>query len=254
MLLSVISFRNVAKYICNIRNNPQTFQIKCACEKHRIRSSENAFLKLLPVERQPISVIKSVYDKSVFNICFIGGHILFHCLEIVLQKSNISVHLIKFPRYKNDDVAPKRGSTVIISTKHVGYDVRNCSVLRLLVSYICKPLFHKSADIVVICRRSAKGVDVSRPAQALVPLRAVRGNVYKVPLLSPDHVFVQAVETRVTCLYMPRAFHICMPYDRRNILFGQFPARQLHIAETVEGKFGANGFCAIYGKAICRLG
>ena len=92
--------------------------------------------------------------------------------------------------------------------------MRNPAVFALIVSQIVEPLFHERANIVIVRRRAAKRIDVARPPQPFVALRAVGGNIHKVSALTPNNVLHKPVEAFIARMYAPRAAHIGV-HDKR---------------------------------------
>ena len=91
-----------------------------------------------------------------------------------------------------------------------------------------------------------EGLRVSRPAQALVALRAVRGHVEEVPLLAPDDVALELVDEGLRGLELARPRHVGVDDDAGQGL-GRELAREAvhrHVAEPEEGEERLEGLRA----------
>ena len=71
-------------------------------------------------------------------------------------------------------------------------EVRNCirhrAVLTLLRANVLKPLIKETSHIIVIRRRCSEHLRISKPAHALIALRAVSWYIHKVIALRPQRV------------------------------------------------------------------
>lgn len=141
----------------------------------------------------------------------------------------------------------------MLISEHVGRDVRYLAAFALVVAQIVEPLFHKRADIVIERRGIAKRVYIARPAQALVALRAVGGDIDKISALPPHNVGQQPIEPRIARLHAARARHVGVHDKRRNVFRRYRAARNFQVPEPVKSKFGSDRPRALYGKAIRRL-
>ncbi len=87
--------------------------------------------------------------------------------------------------------------------------------------------------------RFGKDLGVSGPAQTLVPLGAVGGQVQEVPLLAPAYVFKKAVDQRMACGQISRLLQIAVQDQGREIFFLEIcDPFDLYIAAAEEGKAG----------------
>ena len=79
------------------------------------------------------------------------------------------------------------------------------AIVLLIERDVFQPLGIKRGGVVIERSRSRKDLRVAGPTQALVALRAVRGNVEKVSFLSPNNVVLQLVQPRIGTFKPPRA-------------------------------------------------
>ena len=73
----------------------------------------------------------------------------------------------------------------------------------LRVGHILRPLGHEAGDVHVEGGSAHKDLNVARPAQPFVALRAVGRHIDEIALLSPDDVVLKLVEQRVGTFKSP---------------------------------------------------
>src|SRR5207253_5536475 len=84
-----------------------------------------------------------------------------------------------------------------VAAEWIGNHPGNAATRVLIGGDICQPFREETRDVHVERRGSREHLRVSRPAEALIALRTVRGNVEKVAALTPHDVSLQLVEQRV---------------------------------------------------------
>ena len=107
---------------------------------------------------------------------------------------------------------------------------------RLLGGQIAQPVAQEAVDVEEVRGGGREGGDVTGPAEPLVALGAVGGNVEEVAARAPDHVAVQLVEQLVGTLELSGPAQIGGDDDGAQIIGGQIagPALDLDVAEAVE--------------------
>lgn len=89
---------------------------------------------------------------------------------------------------------PSGNSTVAVV---FGGTTRDASVLHLVVAHGAKPALEEGVAVVVEHRSRSECLRVTCPAEPLITLRTVGGNVDEVAALSPDDVALQLVQLRM---------------------------------------------------------
>ena len=101
-----------------------------------------------------------------------------------------------------------------------------------------QPFPEELPDIVLQGRGAAEDLAVAGPAVALVPLRAVCGDIQVIAFLAPDDIAEELVEHRIAAVQPAGALHLRMQHDGMDLIGGE-AFRGLvdpQIAETEEGK------------------
>ena len=117
-----------------------------------------------------------------------------------------------------------------------------------------QPLVEELVDIVVVSGGTAENLCVTRPAKTFVSLRAVGRDIEEVAALTPDDVFVKAVDHRIGAGEPARTLDIGMNDNRlevadvglRRRVFGQ-----TDIAEALERE---DGIIPVFGIAVGDIG
>jgi len=97
-------------------------------------------------------------------------------------------------------------------------------VVHLLKGKVLKPALKHAAEIIEKARRLRENVNVSRPTQALIPLRTMGRNLKKVPTHALDDVLVEPVDQLVGALEPARAPYPCAALKLQRLSGG--PARE----------------------------
>ena len=162
-----------------------------------------------------------------------------HRLVGTLEDRCVAVVLVERPGQADGDVAPQRSRRRCVR-QDVRDDPRDEALLLLFEREVAQPGTKHAADVVQEGRRRGEGVDVAGPAEALVALRAVRGDTDEVVAHRPDDVLVQAVQPLVGGGQPPGAAHVGVDHDRAEgrAQVVSLPAGDLDVAETVEGEAG----------------
>ena len=166
-----------------------------------------------------------------------------HKLEIILKDSLVAVKLVKCPGNDSCRIAPacRNSGAGSVHSGGLRAGAVDSSVLVLLKAKVGEPLLEEFTNVIVYSGGAAEHLRVSRPAETLVSLRAVRGNVKIVRLLSPDNVMVKLIYLRISADEVSRSLHIRVDNNgaeavgvdlREGILVKSY------IAEALEGEFG----------------
>ena len=116
--------------------------------------------------------------------------------------------------------------------------MRHTAVASLVGGEVAKPLFKEALNIEIEARRADKHLRVTRPAEALVSLRAVGRDIEGIALLTPDYIFEKLVHRLVRALEITRAADIRVYNYRREILFFYLirPVLKADISKAEEGE------------------
>jgi hypothetical protein len=108
---------------------------------------------------------------------------------VLLKKAAIAKAQVYHPGA--DDASVRPGGSAVFSDgpgREIRCNRRIGSIVRLSILQIARPFGEKASDIPVECRRAQKDLGVTRPAHALIPLRAVSGNIHEIAFLTPNDV------------------------------------------------------------------
>ena len=153
----------------------------------------------------------------------------------------VAGHEIDRPGHDDPRVGPAAGA----ESPEVGEggDFGIGPVLALALPQVVEPLAEEGAGVGVVGGRTAKHLDVARPAQPLVALRAVGGNAQEVVALAPADVAIQLVHVGVAGLEGGVFFQVRtdeLAFQRRDFHIAR--RGDLAVAETEEGVGGMEGF------------
>ena len=163
-----------------------------------------------------------------------------HARVLPLERRGVGVPLVQHPRHDGRGVAPRGGGAR--GAEHVRHDERDDAAFALLLEReVAQPRVEESAHVVEEARRRREDLDVARPAEALVALRAVGRHVEEVAAQPPHDVLVQLVRpARSDVSNQPvrsMSLWITTAVDRGRVELAR-PARHLGVAEAVESELG----------------
>jgi len=78
--------------------------------------------------------------------------------------------------------------------QHIGNHMRNRTVILLIEGEILEPFGIKCGGIVIERSGAGKDLGVTGPTQALISLRAIRGDIEEISFLPPDDVVLKLVQ------------------------------------------------------------
>ena len=160
-----------------------------------------------------------------------------HARVLSAEQLPVSEALVEDPGHDHRGIAPPCAGWRRLD-EHVGHDQRWHPIVGLLAREVRQPGAKRPRAIVEKGRRRSEDLEVAGPAQALVPLRAVRGDVQEVAPHAPDDVLVEAVEHRLRGAEPAGSLQVRVTDDRPHVLRRQAsrPAIQLRVPEPVVGE------------------
>ena len=177
-----------------------------------------------------------------------------HRVVLRFQHAEVPVCLPERPRHPDGRLAPQRGRLrrrEFRRLRAVLQDVRDHDghqpVLRLLLGgEVQQPVLQEALDVVQVSGGGREHGNVPGPAEPLVALRAVRGQVQEVPAQAPDDVAVQLVDEFVGAFEGADAFQVGMDHYGFEVIRrqGSGPAGDLGVTEAVECLGGFEGVLA----------
>ena len=111
-------------------------------------------------------------------------------------------------RKKDAHVTPPGNARIRLAPRGVNVrdNHRDRAVFPLPLSYAVKIIFIKALAVCIEHCGFAKNLNVTRPPQPLISLRAVRRNTYGVALLTPKHVLINFIYKRIITLKVSASF------------------------------------------------
>ena len=134
-------------------------------------------------------------------------HPFFHDGEMLFKQLFVAVGAPNFIRHDTRRIAPGGRRLLLIKMRN---DPIDFTVLALFERHILHPLGKKALDIEVDSPRAAKHLRVARPAETLVPLRTVGGDVEIVALLPPNNIMIQLIDLLIAADKIAGARHVGM--------------------------------------------
>ena len=127
-------------------------------------------------------------------------------------------------------------------------------VVLLQPDHVPDELVEERRAVVVEARGAAEGLDVARPAEALVALRAVGRHVEEVAALAPDGVEEEAVQLLVSGLDVSGARQVRVDHEPAEVLrIGVRDALEADVAEAEEREMRAHGLADLAGGGVDEL-
>ena len=161
-----------------------------------------------------------------------------HARVRVAQHARVAEALVQHPRHDGRGVAPGGGRAADAERGKGGrHDERHHAVrAALLVREVAQPRREERVAVGEEARGGREDLDVARPAEALVALRAVGGDREEVAAHAPHDVLVQAVEQLVRRREPARAGQVAREHDRGHVGRVELarPALDRGVAEAVE--------------------
>ena len=170
-----------------------------------------------PIAELESPIPQSCWGEQGFDASDMGRH----RVELISKHLPIPICPPKGPRHPDRGVTPDRGGIrdwPILRTvdvlQHVWNNGGHATARGLLLSsQILQPVSKEIVHIEKVGRGGGEDSDVTRPAETLVPLRAVGGEVEEVPAEAPDDVLVQLVEQLVGALELADALQLGGDHD-----------------------------------------
>ncbi len=138
---------------------------------------------------------------------------------------------------QHGDVAPDRRRVLGGLPPEPERDVRHVEghepLVRLLERDVDEPGREHPRDVVQECGRGGEDLDVARPAEPFVALRAVGRDVDEVRAQAPDDVLVQPVQLRVRGAEPARALHVAVMHARQDVALLQVARPAVHLGVAV---------------------
>src|SRR5208283_5488075 len=131
--------------------------------------------------------------------------------------------------------------------QHIGNDIRDRAVILLIQSKILQPLGIERGRIVIEGSGAGKDLGVSRPTQALIALRAIRGHVEEISFLPPDDVVMKLVQHLTGSFKSTGGLHGRMDNHAREVIERGFagPTAHRHITEPLKSEVGLKSLEAL---------
>lgn len=237
-------FRRVLCFPQNIgalRQNPGAAGIERRSDQIRIGCAPIAFA-FLTVQGQPVPPLEAVHAQVVLIFVVpeeINPH--FHAFVLGTQDTGVARKLVNTPG--DDGGAVRPDSSAAVGAENIGYDVGNTQFPALFCRKVCQPLLEEQISISNVTGGAAKNSGITGPAQALIPLGTVGGNIHKVVTHAPADVAPELIYQRIGAF--KRCCGAIIAAQDTGTDFGKVDFLQSfhsHIPEPVVGKPGAEGF------------
>lgn len=185
-----------------------------------------------------------------------------HRLVVAAQPASSAVGVVEGSRYGGCGVAPARNAAgeqrlarQQVAERYVGDQQGDRAVVSLFDAQVGEPAVQEGAAVEGGARGGGEGHDVPGPAEAFVPLRAVRGYGEEVAALGAYDVGVERVHAVVGAVELADAAQVAGHDDDFDGLDGDFRGGvDLGVPEAVEGELrlqfgGAAGQGVLVGGA-----
>ena len=172
-------------------------------------------------------------------------HPALHGGELIPQHLRIAVGLVDLPGADGGRVAP--GGAGFVVRQNIGDHAADAAVRELVRGHVMEPFAEEAFHIIEVGSRADEDLRVAGPAQALVPLGAVRGNVQEVAPLAPDDVGEELIQRLIPGGQPAGAPHVGMDDDGGEILRPGLagPGKEPDIPEAEEGEPRVPGLEAV---------
>ena len=179
-----------------------------------------------------------------------GLDVALHGLIVLREHAAVASGPVFGPGHQHAGVAPPvdghqghgGGKAEALRGHHVG----DAAAGPLLGAHVAQPLVEKAAHVKVEAGRRREDRDVARPAQALVALRAVGGDVHQVGLCAPEDVALQAVDHLVGAGKAAHGGKIGIQRDGGELDLLGLGALQADVAEAHVAHAGVIGLHAVF--------
>ena len=185
---------------------------------------------LAGIHGQPVAVVHAAQPQEFGRAGAVEViHPCLHHGQMLLQQLFVAVGFVQLPGDDAGGIAPGGGDTGGMLHGHGNDTTDNAVFLSLINGHIAQPLFHELLNIEVDGGGAAEHLGVAGPAQTLVTLGAVGGDVQIVGLLTPDDVVIQLVDLFVAAAVRTGALHIGIDGDGGEVC-------QIHSFEGILGQ------------------
>ena len=202
---------------------------------------------LLRVQGHPVAELQLVVPDIVDGVVAHEVDPPAHAVELILQDALVAVGLVQRPGVDHRHVRPGGGGVRALAqqpVRHapvlqgVGHHMGYAALGGLLQRHVPQPLAEEGIRVAQEGGRPAENLRVPRPAHALVPLGAVRGDVQEVVLQAPLYVVLQLVHQRVRAGEGAGSAHAGMHHAGGEVFRPHLPGPclQLGVAEALEGE------------------
>ena len=141
-----------------------------------------------------------------------------HARILALEQAPVAIRQVHRPGNDDGDIGPTGGAREVgrVTAQWIRNHPRDTAAGILIGRHIGQPLREEAGDVHVERGSPREHLGISRPAETLVALRAVRRHVEKIAALTPDDVPLQLVEQRVRGYETPRLREIGRDRDARD--------------------------------------
>ena len=168
------------------------------------------------LEGKPVAEVEPLLpEKTVARLRALVLDPRAHTCVLTHEDTRVAVRLEDGPRNDNRHVGPTRARrhASARSPENIGNHPGNRAIRLLVRSDVGQPLREESGDVRVERRGGREHLRVAGPAESLVALRTVGGDIQEVAALSPHDVVLELVDERVGCLERARRRHIRVNND-----------------------------------------
>ena len=160
------------------------------------------------VQPQPVAKVRAAQPQELFLARAVHiVHPSFHDGEMLFKQLFVAVGAPNFIRHDARRITPGGRRLLFIKMRN---DPIDRTVLALLERHILHPLGEKALNIEVDSPRAAKHLRIARPAETLVPLRTVGGDVEIVTLLRPQNIVIELIDLLIAAHKIAGARHVRM--------------------------------------------
>ena len=160
------------------------------------------------IESQPIAkLFTGIPEEWIFPLPLYILHPSLHAVVLFFQHPLISIAQEKRPRADHSGISPRRRASI----GHLPYIRDNICytiLIRLIGSQIPQPFAEKQHRVHIEARCADKHLRIARPSVAFVALRAVRRNIHKIALLSPQYIVLKLVYQLIGASKAPALLHL----------------------------------------------
>ena len=158
---------------------------------------------LLGVQGNPVAELNLVIPDIILGISLHEAHPGFHRVIIFRQHILVPKVQVQIPGHNGNHVSPGRRRMRAflyqpvfraLACQKIRHHMGDSTLFRLIQHRVFQPFPVKGKRIHQIVRRPAENLRVSRPAKALIPLRAVCGHIHEIALHAPENIMVKLLQ------------------------------------------------------------